>query len=86
VVKRALLPAVLCSSFGPQPVHLTCSVTHRDFEEWGPNVRATRSMKKLHADEDYKLVETCSSSDFEPTLSELDRLLDTLVIKGSHSN
>ncbi len=69
-----------------QIVHLTCSVTHRDLEEWGPNVRTTRSMKELHADKDYKLVETCAASDFEPTLSELDRLLDTLVIKVSHSN
>jgi hypothetical protein len=62
-------------------VHLTCSVTHRALEKWGPKVRTTRSMKELHADKDYKLVEACASSDFEPALSELDRLLDTLVIR-----
>lgn len=62
-------------------VHLTCSVTHRALEEWGPKVRETRSMEELHADKDYKLVETCASSEFEPVLSELDRLLSTLVIK-----
>lgn len=62
-------------------VHLTCSVTHRALEEWGPKVRTTRSMNELHADKDYKLVETCPSSEFEPALSELDRLLDTLVIR-----
>lgn len=67
-------------------VHLTCSVTHRNLAEWGPNVRTTRSMEELHADKDYKLVDTCASSDFEPALSELDRLLETLVIKRSHSN
>jgi hypothetical protein len=67
-------------------VHLRCSVTHRKLEEWGPNVRETRSMDELHADKDYKLAETCVASDFEPVLSELDRLLDTLVIKNSNSN
>ena len=67
-------------------VRLTCSVTHRDLTEWGPKVRGTRSMEELHADKDYKLVEICAASDFEPALSELDRLLDTLVIKNSNSN
>jgi hypothetical protein len=67
-------------------VHLTCSITHRALEEWGPKVRTTRSMKELHADKDFKLVETCASSDFEPALPELDRLLDTLVIKDGLSS
>lgn len=67
-------------------VHLTCSVTHRALDEWGPKVRTTRSMKELHADKDYKLVETCPSSEFDPALSELDRLLDTLVIKDGKSS
>lgn len=67
-------------------VHLTCSVTHRALEELGPKVRTTRSMKELHADKDYKLVETCPSSEFDPALSELDRLLDTLVIMDGKSS
>lgn len=67
-------------------VHFTCSVTHHALEKWGSSVRTTRSTEELHADKDYKLIETCASSDFEPPLSELDGLLDTLVIKGSHSN
>jgi len=50
-------------------------------EEWGPKVRTTRSMEELHADKDYKLIETCPSFEFEPAMEELDRLLDTLVIK-----
>ena len=62
-------------------IHLTCSVTHRALEEWGPKVRTTRSMEELHADKDYKLIETCPSFEFEPAMEELDRLLDTLVIK-----
>jgi hypothetical protein len=67
-------------------VHLRCSITHRALEEWGPKVRTTRSMMELHADKDYKLVEICPASDFEPALSELDRLLDTLVIKDGLSS
>ena len=67
-------------------VHLTCLVTHQALEKWGSGVRTTRSTEELHADKDYKLVDTCPSSDFEPALSELDRLLDTLVIKGGKSS
>ena len=57
------------------------SVTHQKLPSWGPEVRDAPSMKALKADPDFKLIETCSADDFEPSLTAFDRMLESLVIR-----
>ena len=46
-----------------------------------PNVKEMRSQAELYADTDYRLVSTCAETDFFPSLSDLDKLLNSLVIR-----
>ena len=57
------------------------SVSHPNLGDWGEHVRVAPSMPALKDDRDYKLVETCSVAEFEPSLTAFDRMLDTLVIR-----
>ncbi len=50
--------------------------TNRDFRRAGEI-----AMEALKNDRDYKLVETCSPDEFEPSLTAFDKMLDTLVIR-----
>jgi hypothetical protein len=57
------------------------SVTHPKLADWGPEVRNARSIDALKRDRDFKLVETCSPDDFEPSLAAFDRMLQSLVVR-----
>jgi len=57
------------------------SVSHPNLGDWGEHARVAPSMSALKDDRDYKLVETCSVAEFEPSLTAFDRMLDTLVIR-----
>jgi len=62
-------------------VHATFSVTHRRLASWGPDVRDARTIEALKNDRDYRLVESCSAAAFEPSLTEIDSLVDSLRLQ-----
>src|SRR5690349_13718566 len=59
----------------------TLSVSHPKLANWGPEVRASRSVEKLKQDRDFRLVESCSPDDFTPSLTAFDRLVGSLRIQ-----
>ena len=65
---------------GKHVVHATCTVTHHKLDNW-PDVRDAGSMENLKQDPDYKLVESCSASDFQPPLTDFDNLVGSLRVK-----
>ena len=56
-------------------------VSHSKLAIWGPEVRDATSIEALKQDPDFKLVETCSPKDFQPSLTVFDQMLESLVIR-----
>ena len=57
------------------------SVSHPQLADWGRGVRGAPTMKALKRDRDYRRVERCSPEEFVPSLTEFDRMLDSIVIR-----
>jgi len=58
-------------------VHITCTVTHSRLADW-PDVRDAGSIANLKKDRDYKLIESCAPTAFEPPLTDIDKLAGSL--------
>jgi hypothetical protein len=67
---------------GRYAVHADFDITHPKLGTWGPTVRNANSMEALKQDRDYKLVESCSSSEFLPSLEDIDALINSIHIEN----
>lgn len=67
-------------------IRASFGVTHPDLVEFGPGVRSHRDSETgnpsrgMREDPHYQLVETAAADEFQPSLAEIDALLDTLEI------
>jgi hypothetical protein len=53
-------------------------ITHPRLVEFGPGVRDHRDDEPMRRDPDYRLVERCPDHAFQPTIKDIDALLNTL--------
>jgi hypothetical protein len=57
------------------------AVSHPKLAAWGTGVRDVPSIQALKRDRDYKLIERCKPEEFTPSLTEFDKMLDSLTIR-----
>jgi hypothetical protein len=67
---------------GRHTVIASAEVTHPNLPDWGdPKVRDAETIDALKKDNDYKLIEACSSNQFQPSLTAVDRLIGSLKLE-----
>lgn len=71
------------TSGGGYTIRAQFGVSHPRLPDSGSRARTYSDESELHSDPDFQLIESCPESDFQPSLKEIDAMLETIRARNA---